>query len=42
MLNDPLNKKQVILGMLFLANLLASTEKKKKNEEMQNTKTRLT
>jgi len=31
-----------ISGMLFPANLLASTEKKVKNQEMQTSKSRLT
>jgi len=42
MLNIPLDTKQVISGTLFPANLLASTEKKVKNQEKQNTKLRLT
>jgi len=33
MLNIPLNIKQVISGMLFTANLLASTEKSEKPGE---------
>jgi len=42
MLRVPLDTKQVILGTLFSANLLASTEKKVKNQETQNTEPRLT
>ena len=41
MLNIHLVTKQVISGMLFPADLLASTEKKVKNQEKQNTKPRL-
>jgi len=36
MLNIPLSTKQVISGMLFPANLLATTEKKMKNQKKQN------
>jgi len=42
MLDAPLDAKQVISGILFLDNLLASTKKKMKNQEKQNTKPRLT
>jgi len=39
MLNIPLNTKQVISGMLFPANLLASTEEKRENQEKKYKKT---
>jgi len=37
-----LNTKQLISGTFFKANLLASTDKKVKNQEKQNTKPSLT